>query len=367
MRNALSIAAGASVGDEAAEEAVDQQVEVDQAEADRHRQHQQQHPPHPGWRHSKLQLNLNGVLRRSQDGDQQLDQGAGEDPDRVGVDPVLAVEERLEEDQHGDDRQVPEQRRDREGAEAVVAVEDADDDAADPEQDQDREEDLGEGDREVEDLALEAGGEDRHHDRGGEDEEGGDRAQDHGHDQQQGRGEAERLAVVAFCSELLGEDRDEGRLQRGVGEEAADQVGHLEGDREGRHRPADAVVAGGDDLAHQAGDPRGGGGDREEGGRAGDAARLAAGRRLAGRFLAGVEGLGGAHGRRRRRSPRSSSSGVSGALGVSKLGLSRYSRRPPGAGNARPGTRHGQHSLTEEADPTQRARARPRTGCSPAR
>ena len=39
--------------------------------------------------------------------------------------------------------------RDREGAEAVVAVEDPDDDAADPEQDQDREEDLGEGDRQV--------------------------------------------------------------------------------------------------------------------------------------------------------------------------------------------------------------------------
>ena len=36
--------------------------------------------------------------------------------------------------------------------------------------------------------------------------------------------------------ELLGEDRDEGRLDRGVGEQAADQVRDLEGDRERRHR-----------------------------------------------------------------------------------------------------------------------------------
>ena len=119
----------------------------------------------PGWRHSKLQLNLNGVLRRSQAGISSCTRVPARIADRVGVDPVLALEQRLDEDQHGDDRQVPEQRRDREGAEAVVAVEDADDDAADPEQDQDREEDLGEGDGEVEDLALEAGGEERHHDR----------------------------------------------------------------------------------------------------------------------------------------------------------------------------------------------------------
>ena len=104
----------------------------------------------PGWRQSKLEAEAEGRVAQVPGRDQQLDQGADQDPDRVGVDPVLAVEERLEDDEDEDDRQVPEQRRDREGAEAVVAVEDADDDAADPEQDQDREEDLGEGDREVE-------------------------------------------------------------------------------------------------------------------------------------------------------------------------------------------------------------------------
>ena len=118
-----------------------------------------------GLRHSKLQLNLNGVLRRSKVGISSWTRVPARIADRVGVDPVLAVEQRAQDDQHGDDRQVPEQRRDREGAEAVVAVEDADDDAAHPEQDQDREEDLGEGDRQVEDLALEAGREERHDDR----------------------------------------------------------------------------------------------------------------------------------------------------------------------------------------------------------
>ena len=145
------------------------------------------------------------------------------------------------------------------------------------------------------------------------------------------RGEAEGLAVV-LLPQQLGEDRDEGGLQRGVGEQGADQVGHLEGDREGRHRPADAVVAGGDDFPHQAGDPRGGGGDREEGGGAGDAAGLAAGGGIAAWFLAGFEGLGGAQGHVGVDRPLVVF-GVSGALGVSKLGLSRYSRRPPGAGS----------------------------------
>ena len=129
MRKALSIAAGASSETRRAEEAVDQQVEVDQAEADRHRQHQQQHPPHLRDGASRSpELNRNGVLRRSQAGISSWTSGADQDADRVGVDPVVAVERRLEHDEDEDDRQVPEERRDREGAEAVVAVEDADDD-----------------------------------------------------------------------------------------------------------------------------------------------------------------------------------------------------------------------------------------------
>ena len=64
--------------------------------------------------------------------------------------------------------------------------------------------------------------------------------------------------------ELLEEDRDERGLDRRVGEQAADEVRDLEGDRERRHRALDPEVARGDDLADQAGDPRERRGDREE-------------------------------------------------------------------------------------------------------
>ena len=53
-----------------------------------------------------------------------------------------------------------------------------------------------------------------------EHEQGGDRAQHHGHDHQQGRGEAEGLAVVLLLQQL-GEYRDERALQRRVREQAA--------------------------------------------------------------------------------------------------------------------------------------------------
>ena len=119
-------------------------------------------------------------------------------------------------------------------------------------------------------------------------------AEHEGDEQQQRRGEPEGLAVVPLL-ELFGEDRDEGGLERSVGEESADQVGDLEGDRERRHRPVDAVVAGGDYLPDQARDPRQRGGGREERGRAGDPARLPPRRRISARLLARLERLGGTH------------------------------------------------------------------------
>jgi hypothetical protein len=97
------------VADEAAEEAVDQQVEVDQAEADRHRQHQQQDAAHAGVAPVEAELEAEGRVAQVPGRDQELDQGPGEDPDRVGVDLVAAVEHRLQHDQDDDDRQVPEQ------------------------------------------------------------------------------------------------------------------------------------------------------------------------------------------------------------------------------------------------------------------
>ena len=59
--------------------------------------------------------------------------------------------------------------------------------------------------------------------------------EDEGDEEDQRRGEVERLAPAPVL-ELLGEDRHERRLDRGVGEQAADRVRDQEGDRERRHR-----------------------------------------------------------------------------------------------------------------------------------
>ena len=59
------------------------------------------------------------------------------------------------------------------------------------------------------------------------------RAEDREDQDEQRRGEPERLAPLALL-EQLGEDRDERRAQRRVGEQAADEVRDLEGDRERR-------------------------------------------------------------------------------------------------------------------------------------
>ncbi len=217
-------------------------------------------------------VNLNGVLRKSNAGIASWTTVPDQDADRVGVDPVVAVECRLEQDEHEDDHDVPEEGRDREGGEAVVAVQDPDHHPRDPEQDQDRKEDLRESDGEVEDLPAEARCEDRNDQGRGEHEHGGNRAEHQGDEVDQSRGEPEGLALVALL-ELLREDRDERSLDRRVREQGPDQVGDLEGDGERGHRPRDSEIAGSDDLADQAGHPREGGGDREEGGRAPEPAR----------------------------------------------------------------------------------------------
>ena len=88
----------------------------------------------------------------------------------------------------------------------------------------------------------------------------------------QRRGEPERLPALALL-ELLGENRDERRLDRGIREQAANQVRDLERDRERGHRALDPEVGGGNDLPHDARDARERRGDREEGSRAGKPAR----------------------------------------------------------------------------------------------
>ena len=259
-------------GHQVSDDAVDQQVEVDQPEADRHRQHQHQDASHLGASPIKDPLQTKRRVAQVPGRDGELDRGPHQDADRVGVDLVVAVEQRCHRDQHADDRNVPEERRDREGPEAVVAVQHPDHHPGGPEHHQDREEDLGESDRQA---LWDLGDEQRHQERGDQDEQGREGGEHQRDEEDQGRGEAERLALVAAL-QVLGEHGHEGGLDRRVGEQAANQVGHLEGDRECRHRVADPEVVGRDNLADQACNPRQAGGEREQGGRASQSSRAGA-------------------------------------------------------------------------------------------
>ena len=64
--------------------------------------------------------------------------------------------------------------------------------------------------------------------------------------------EATRHARAFSLLEQLAEDGHERRRERRVGDERADEVRDLEGDREGVDRPAGAEVVRGDDLADEA-------------------------------------------------------------------------------------------------------------------
>ena len=62
-----------------------------------------------------------------------------------------------------------------------------------------------------------------------------ERAEHQEDQEEEARGDAERLLALALLEQLR-EDRHEGALERRVGEQRADQVRDLEGDRERRHR-----------------------------------------------------------------------------------------------------------------------------------
>ena len=81
----------------------------------------------------------------------------------------------------------------------------------------------------------------------------------------QKRLDATRQARLRFALlQQLAEDGDERRRERRVGDEGADQVRHLERDREGVDLPGGAEVVGGDDLADEPEDPGEPGGERED-------------------------------------------------------------------------------------------------------
>ena len=155
--------------------------------------------------------------------------------------------------------------------------------------------------------------------------------------------EASRNASRLLAAlELLGEHGHERGLDRRVGEQAADQVGDLEGDRERRHRALDPEVAGGDDLAHQPGDPRERRSRSEK--KAVERARRPA------RGCGATQPPSGPRPRpppRRRRSERLVGAGRPRSVGSSGSSRPRYSPPSP----------DGQHRLTEEAHRPHRARA----------
>ncbi len=310
------------VGHERAERRVDQQVEVDHAEPDRHRQHQAEDAQDARVAPVDRPLEVEADAPEHRQRHQQLHERAGQHAERVRVELVLPVEERLDGDQHDDDHHVPHQRRDRRDREVLERVEDPDDKPVDAEQHDDREQHLAEADGQVVELRRErVTGEERHDQPRAEDEQRGDRAERGEHHEQQRRGEARGLALATVLQQL-GEDRHERSRERRVGEQAADEVRDLEGDREGRERTGGAEVARRDHLAHEPGDAGQSGGDREDRGVACEPP--AAGRR------------------------------IQGILGRRLDCHERAIVRRAAALTAAPFC-HGQHSLPEEAHPARRA------------
>ena len=184
---------------------------------------------------------------------EELHHRADQDPDRVRVDLVVLRQHRHEADQRGDDHGVPGHRRERRHAEVVERVEHADHEARQREQHHDREHQPREVHGQVlqRRVVVEARREHRHQRLGEDHEQRGERAEDQQDQEEQARGDPEGLVALAAL-EQLGEHRHEGALEGRVGHERADEVRHLEGDRERRHGAADPEVPGGHDLAHQA-------------------------------------------------------------------------------------------------------------------
>ena len=130
-----------------------------------------------------------------------LDHGPDHDRDRVDVE--LRVERfRVgnAEDEAGDDREVPEDGRQRRHREVLVAVEDPDDDPGDAEQDDDREKDPGE----VTASGLSRGFAERRDDqRRDDDQERRDRAEAEQQEPEQRRRDAPRAFFSPFSRSSL--------------------------------------------------------------------------------------------------------------------------------------------------------------------
>ena len=142
--------------------------------------------------------------------------------------------------------------------------------------------------------------------------------------------------------EQLAEHRHERALERGVGEQRAHEVRHLERDRERRHRAGDAEVLGRDDLAREAEQARQA---RREARRTPCCAPCAA--RGSGRL-----GSVGRHGRAASRPPR-----CTGAASV-VYGQHRLTRKADSSGGARAPREPAPHFPGEDLVPPPRGRGR---------
>jgi hypothetical protein len=188
---------------------------------------------------------------------QELDRGRDDDRDRVHVElRVDRVRARDADHDPGDDRDVPEDGRQRRDREMLVAVQDPDHDPRQPEQDDDREEHAREPDRQrlVAAGISERGDQPRRED----DAERGQPAKAEQDQPEKARRDSPRPLALALL-EQLAEHGHERRGNRGVREQRADEVRDLEGDRERVDPAARPEVVGGDDLADEAehaGEPR---------------------------------------------------------------------------------------------------------------
>ena len=128
------------------EERVDDEVEVDEPDAEGDREHEDEDALER--RVAQVEHGPDAPVFPPQppDGRDRLDDRAGEDASRVDVELRLdALEARHEHDERDDDREVPEHRHQRRDGELLVRVQDPRDDPGDAHEDHDREQEAREG------------------------------------------------------------------------------------------------------------------------------------------------------------------------------------------------------------------------------
>ena len=214
------------------EPGVDEQVEVDQPEAERDRQHQREDALHGlVARIAEPGETADPAHRGIRDG--ELHGRAEQDADRVRVEArVGGVQERQAECERADDHDVPRDGRDRRQEELVERVEDRGLEPVEAEHDDRREDHAREADAERAVVAEEREQLRREHDR-----DAGHRREAREREPPDRRGHAPGALALALRQQLV-EDRHERRAERRVRHQRADQVRDLVRDGEGVDRLA---------------------------------------------------------------------------------------------------------------------------------